>query len=153
MSSAPEPERRKPLIVLIDRANRALQQHMATTGAKSGKTEAKTSFNAVFGRLPFEGARASDLAARAGVTRQSMGEVIREMVELGYLEMQPDPADRRAKLVTYTEYGRAEATKGFNHILGLERRFAAEFGEQEYETARDILDRLVGLLAKIEAED
>ena len=154
MSSTPELDHRKPLIVLVDRANNALNQHMAVMGAKrGGAVEAKTSFNAVFGRLSFEGARASDLAARAGITRQSMGEVIREMVELGYLEMKPDPTDKRAKLVTYTDYGREQATIGFNHILGLEERFADEFGEQEYEIARNILERLVDVLAMIEAED
>jgi DNA-binding MarR family transcriptional regulator len=152
--SSPEPsEPRPPLIVLVDRANRAFQHHMAATGSRRGSLpEAKLSFNAVFGRLGYEGARASDLAARAGITRQSMGEVIREMVELGLLEMQPDPNDRRAKLVTYTDYGREQAMKGFHHIQGLERRFAEEFGEEEYETARHVLERVVGLLSAIEDE-
>ena len=152
--SSPEPgEPRRPLIVLVDRANRAFQHHMAATGSKRGMLpEVKLSFNAVFAQLGYDGARASDLAARAGITRQSMGEVIREMVELGYLEMQPDPSDRRAKLVTYTDYGREQALKGFHHIQGLEKRFAEEFGDEEYETARQVLERVVGLLAVIEDE-
>lgn len=153
MSSAESSGSRKaPLIVLVDRANRAMQQHMTTLGTKRG-IEAKASFNAVFGRLPVEGARASDLAARAGITRQSMGEVIREMVELGYLEMRTDPTDKRAKLVTYTDYGLSEARRGFEHIMGLEKRFAEEFGEEEYAVARHVLERLVPLLEEIEGEE
>jgi DNA-binding MarR family transcriptional regulator len=153
MSSTPDLDRRKPLIVLLDRANRAMQQHMANMAAKRGYPQARYSHNAVFGRLGVEGARASDLAARAGVTRQSMGEVIREMVELGILEMRPDPADKRAKLVTYTEEGLARATIGFNHIMALEERFAEEFGEEEYESARTMLERVVGILAEVEADE
>ena len=52
------------------------------------------------------------MAARAGITRQSMGEVIREMVDLGLLEMVADPDDRRAKLVRYTDAGLAVAQGG-----------------------------------------
>ena len=37
------------------------------------------------------------MAARAGITKQSMGEVVRELVDLGVLEMVVDPTDRRAK--------------------------------------------------------
>ncbi len=153
MSSTPDLDERSPLIVLIDRANRAMQQHMVETGSQRGAIQgAKMSWNAVFGRLGFEGARASELAARAGITRQSMGEVIREMVDVGLLEMQPDPSDKRAKLVTYTEFGMEQARLGFHHILGLEQRFAEEFGEKEYAITRDVLERLVPLLERIEAE-
>ena len=114
-----------------------------------GFEEAKNSFNAVFGTLSTEGARSVDLAARAGITRQSMGEVVRELVGLGLLEMVPDPSDRRAKLVRYTEKGLTEAQSGYEYILEFESRLVAEFGE-EYEAARRVLDRVAELL---EAKD
>src|SRR5688500_606083 len=92
-----------PLIALVDRANRALQADMVRIAHLRGHPEVKPAHNSVFGTLSAEGSRASDMAARAGITRQSMGEIIREMVDLGILEMRPDPEDRRAKLVTYTD--------------------------------------------------
>jgi DNA-binding MarR family transcriptional regulator len=100
----------------------------------------------VFATLHDEGARAVDMAAWMGITRQSMGEIIRDMVGLGILEMVPDPADRRAKLVQYSELGLRVAADGFNHIRDLERRFLLEFGEQEWATTRRVLQRVAEIV-------
>ena len=140
----------RPLIALIDRANRAFQNHMVEAQHRLGHPVVKHAHNAVFGTLLEEGSRASDMATRAGITRQSMGEVVREMVDLGILEMQPDPEDRRAKLVTYTDEGRALASDGYQHLIDLEKRFADEFGEEEYALVRKFLERLVPMLEEFE---
>ncbi|WP_427884992.1 MarR family winged helix-turn-helix transcriptional regulator [Kribbella sp. GL6] len=142
----------KPLIALIDRANRALQTEMVRKAHADGHAEVKMAHNSVFGTLHGEGARAADMAARAGITRQSMGEVIRDMVALDLLEMKADPADGRAKIVTYTEHGLDVSWDGFEYLADLEERFEQEFGEQEYAVVRDVLDRLISLLDRIAAE-
>jgi DNA-binding MarR family transcriptional regulator len=139
---------RKPLIALIDRANRALQADMVQVAHRRGHRELKPAHNYVFATLADNGSRTADMATRAGVTRQSMGEVIREMVALGILEMRPDPEDRRAKLVTYTEHGRWIAGHGREHLIELEQRFADEFGPAEYETAREVIGRIAELLER-----
>jgi len=148
-SSLPRPDRR-PFIALVDRANRALQIHMVEAAHRRGHPEVKQSHNAVFATLLESGTRATDMAERAGITRQSMGEIVREMVDLGILEMRPDPDDRRAKLVTYSEHGLEFARDGYQHLIDLEKRFAEEFGEEEYELARKVLERLVPLLNELE---
>lgn len=147
--STPVPLPRTPLIALVFRANRALQLDMVSAAHAVGFEGAKNSHNAVFGTLSTEGERSVDLAARAGMTRQSMGEVVRDLVGLGMLEMVPDPSDRRAKLVRYTQQGLAYTRTGFEHILELEEKFVAEFGA-DYEAARKVLERVADLL---EAQD
>lgn len=138
---------RAPLILLVERARRALQADMVTSAWARGWTGLTYTHNAVFSTLPVKGARASDLAARAGITRQSMGEIIRSMVELGLLEMRPDPDDRRAKIVAFTPVGLECAQQGFQHIADLEQRFEREFGA-DYEKARQVLARVVDILAE-----
>lgn len=146
--SSPIPFReRSPLIRLVNLANRAMQADMVRQAHERGHTEVKQAHNAVFGILGEGGARASDMAARAGITRQSMGEIIRDMVELGILEMRPDPTDRRAKLVTYTPAGIELTTGGYQHILDQEERFAEELGADDYELVRDGLERIAELLS------
>ena len=137
---------RKPLIGLVDMANRALMRHMVEEAHARGYPEVKPSHNAAFGTLLEAGSRATDMADRAGITRQSMGEIIRELVDLGIFEMAPDPDDRRAKLVTYTAYGRELASGGRLRLIELEQRFAEEIGEKEYETVRDFLERLPAMV-------
>ncbi|GAA1608472.1 MULTISPECIES: MarR family winged helix-turn-helix transcriptional regulator [Kribbella] len=142
----------KPLIALIDRANRALQTEMVRKAHADGHPEVKMAHNSVFATLHAEGARAADMAVRAGITRQSMGEVIRDMVALDLLEMKADPDDRRAKIVTYTEHGLDVSWDGFEYLADLEERFEQEFGEQEYAVVRDVLERLIGVIDRIAAE-
>jgi DNA-binding MarR family transcriptional regulator len=137
---------RTPLIALVDKAGRALQRDMVRRANLGGYPEVKQAHNAVFGTLPESGARATDMAERAGITRQSMGEILRDMVDLGIVEMSPDPDDRRAKLVMFTAYGRGMASKGYGRILDLEQKFAEELGEKEYEIVRDFLERLPAML-------
>lgn len=135
-----------PLIALVERLGLVLQRDMVSSGHDAGFPELKHSHNSVFGFLSSQGSHASDMAARAGVTRQSMGEIVRDLVSLGIVEMTTDPDDRRAKLVTYTRYGLKSARAGYQHIIELEKQFAEEFGDKQYEIVRDVLERLTAML-------
>jgi DNA-binding MarR family transcriptional regulator len=53
-----------------------------------------------------QGARASELAREAGVTRQAIGQVIAELERLDIVTQIPDPNDARAKIVRYTPFGK-----------------------------------------------
>ena len=77
---------RKPLIALVHDADKAFQAHMVRSAHEHGRPDIKPAHNHVFGILGDEGDRAADLAVRAGITRQSMGELIRDMVDIGILE-------------------------------------------------------------------
>jgi DNA-binding MarR family transcriptional regulator len=138
---------RTPLIALVYRANRVLQADMVRQAQERGWDQAKPAHNSVFGTLGYEGARPAELAARAGITRQSMGEVIRDLVDLGILEMTPDPDDRRAKVVRYTESGLRETAEGGDHIVEVEERLIAALGPEAYENLRTGLEKVVELLA------
>lgn len=136
----------EPFIALTEKAARALRDDMLANGHRAGFTEMSASHNAVFATLGPEGSRAADMAARIGITRQSMGEVVRDMVRLGILEMVEDPSDRRAKLVRYTAYGEKVAQEGFNHIMEVEKIFRDEFGAADLETTRKVLRRVREML-------
>ena len=146
MSSVPTFPSRPPLIALVERLNREMQADMVREAHARGYTQVKQAHNAVFGFLGAGGARASEMAMRAGITRQSMGEIIRDLVDLGILQMEPDPSDRRAKLVTYTAKGLELTEGGFQHILDQEKRFAAELGAEEYEQMRSGIESMIALL-------
>lgn len=135
-----------PLIALVHRLNRALQQDMVRQAHQRGHTGIKNSHNAIFATLDPDGSRAADMAAQTGMTRQSMGEIVREMVDLDIVKMTPDPTDRRAKLVTWTENGLAVAREGYTHILELEDAFADRLGAKKYAWLRDALAQMTAML-------
>ena len=103
---------RKPLIALVHNADKAFQAHMVRSAHERGRPDIKPAHNFLFAILGDEGDRAANLAVRAGITRQSMGEVIRDLVDIGILEMAPDPQDGRAKIVRYTPEGKRFTTRG-----------------------------------------
>ena len=144
--SRAKPER-KPLIALVHNADKAFQAHMVRSAHERGRPDIKPAHNFLFAILGDEGDRAASLAQRAGITRQSMGEVIRDLVDIGILEMAPDPHDGRAKIVRYSAEGKKFASAGFRHLVDLEARFEQEFGA-DYEAARLVLERVVGLLSE-----
>src|SRR5664279_1388655 len=63
---------------------------------------------------PRDGMRVGDLAARAGMTAQSLGEFVDTLCRTGYAQVVPDASDRRARLVVPThrspDVGPAERT-------------------------------------------
>ena len=141
----------KPLIALVDRLNRALQEEMVRNGHAAGYPELKPAHNALFGTLSASrGSHTADMAAQFGITRQSMGEIVRDLAALGIVQMAVDPDDRRAKLVTYTDYGLEVARAGRRHIGRVEERLAEEFGEEEYARVLEVLARITEV---IEAND
>ena len=54
----------------------------------------------------FEGRRPTEIADQMQVTKQSVNDLLRDLERMGYVELQPDPSDARARLVRLTPLGR-----------------------------------------------
>jgi DNA-binding MarR family transcriptional regulator len=52
-----------------------------------------------------QGVTASQLGQALGITKQAAGQMVDELVALGYVRRDPDPADARRKRVTLTARG------------------------------------------------
>ncbi len=55
--------------------------------------------------LDIDGTRLTELSVRSGITKQGVGQTVKELCRLNYVEVVPDPSDKRAKLVRYTQRG------------------------------------------------
>jgi DNA-binding MarR family transcriptional regulator len=60
----------------------------------------------VFTFVPPEGIQVAELTKLARVRKQSMTQTVEELERLGYVERQPDPKDKRGRLVFLTERGK-----------------------------------------------
>ena len=83
-----------------------------------------------------DGLRLTDIAARAGMAPQSMGELVDDLVSKGYLERHEDPADRRAKRIYLTEKGRATAAASRVVTRKVEGEISQLLGAQQYQELR-----------------
>jgi DNA-binding MarR family transcriptional regulator len=87
--------------------------------------------------------RLTDLATSAGMTKQSVGELVDDLVDQGYVERVPDPVDRRAKLICLTDKGVEAQRTGFGLIDEIEARWAERFGPERVAALREILEEIV----------
>jgi DNA-binding MarR family transcriptional regulator len=83
-----------------------------------------------------DGLRLTDIAAQAGMTPQSMGELVEDLVAKGYLRRQEDPADRRAKRIYLTSQGRQAADAGEVATRQAEDQIQAALGPRQYQQLR-----------------
>ncbi|MFD3464397.1 MarR family winged helix-turn-helix transcriptional regulator [Nocardia fluminea] len=102
---------------------------------------------AVFRYLAPDGSRVTALAEAAGMTQQSMGELVTHLEKCGYVRRTPDPADGRARLVVTTAAGQEAVALAGRHIQRIEQTIAAELGTESLTAVRDALARLPAVLA------
>jgi DNA-binding MarR family transcriptional regulator len=103
----------------------------------------KPSHSAVFAQIEPGGSRLTKLAAGANITPQSMGVIVDELEELGYVERRPDPSDRRAKLISLTARGRQAVDAGEATITGLEQDLVDVLGERGARQLRTLLGKIL----------
>jgi DNA-binding MarR family transcriptional regulator len=109
----------------------------------AGVTEIRPTHHAVLRHLDIDGTRATELAERSGLTRQALTQIIDDLEALGYVARRPDPEDRRAKLVVYTDRGLHGYRAGRETIARMEREFADLLGDEDYGRMRAALERLM----------
>ncbi len=103
-------------------------QGVVFEAAKTFDERIRPAHSAVFFHMEHEGIRLSRLAGKAEMTPQAMGELVDDLEEMGYLRRVPDPADRRAKLIVFTEQGDEALTVGYAAIEEVERRLVTLLG-------------------------
>ncbi|MBF6143432.1 winged helix DNA-binding protein [Nocardia farcinica] len=103
---------------------------------------------AVFRYLDPEGSRITALAEAAGMTQQSMGELVTHLAACGYVERRVDPADRRARLVVATPAGRSALRQARREIEAIERALAARLGESTVAGLRAALAGVADVLGE-----
>lgn len=84
-----------------------LQQLVAGELARRGFDDLRPSLIAVAQHVGADGTRITELAARAWLSKATVVHAVDELERLGYVTREPDPADRRAKLVKPTARARA----------------------------------------------
>ena len=93
------------LPALMDLAVEAMYVDFRTLLEEAGITDVRPTHGCVFRFVHGDGMRLTELASLAGLTKQSVGEIVDDLAGLGYLERYPDPTDKRAKLIRLTEKG------------------------------------------------
>jgi DNA-binding MarR family transcriptional regulator len=99
-----------------------------------------------------DGCRPTEIAHQMQITKQSAHELIGHLETRGYLVREPDPADRRARVVRLTPEGQQLETLIRTEAHHAEQQIAATLGPRRFAQLRHALDDLVATLPSTDHE-
>ena len=128
--------------------SQAVVRHVHRAFTAAGYAGLRPAHMSIFQHVdhPPAGTRITDLAERAQMTKQSMGQLVADLEAGGYLERVPDPTDGRAKIVRLTERGWTVHEEAGEIVKRLEADWAARLGGQKLDQLRCLLKELIATL-------
>jgi DNA-binding MarR family transcriptional regulator len=133
----------RPLPAVLAQVKNLAVQDMFGRMAAQGFEDVREGHGCVFGFIDLEqGSRLTDLADRAGLTKQAVGEAVAELERKGYLERVPDPEDGRAKIIKLTQRGVEAALTGRRLFAEIENEWAERYGEERVTSLRDCAEEI-----------
>lgn len=128
-----------PLGTLLTAAGQRLSARLDRSLAEAGFADLRSAHAVVFMSVAAEGSRVTELAERARMTKQAVGELIRYLVERGYLVTAADPGDGRAKRVQLTDRGWAAIDLGQQVIADFDQWLEDAVGARAVRQLREVL--------------
>lgn len=141
------------LAILLREPFRRLSEQVIARLAERGHPQVRYAHGNVFQYLDDAGTRVSVLAERAGMTKQSMAQLVEHLEAHGYVERVPDPADGRAKLVRTTKRGQEVFVVVREFTAETEARIEAALGTAKFERLRTLLVELDAAVSSVAASE
>jgi DNA-binding MarR family transcriptional regulator len=110
--------------------------------ADSGHSSIRAGHGCVFRFIHEGGSRLTDLACSSGFSKQAVGEVVDDLEQLGYVERDADPADRRAKVIKLTKSGADAQRVALGIFADIERALTERYGAERVEAMRSLLEEI-----------
>jgi DNA-binding MarR family transcriptional regulator len=126
-------------VALLHVAADALVGELSRRMEEAGYGDVRGAHGCVFGNIDSDGMRLTELAERAGMTKQAVGEAASDLERLGYAERVADPSDGRAKIIRLTDHGHAARRAGFEIIAEIESEWVQRFGIDRVDQMRSLL--------------
>jgi len=128
---------------LFQRAARAYSELAMEKVLDAGHEGLTVYHTALISNLDIEGTRITTLADRAGMTKQAMGQLVNDLEARGYIRREPDPKDKRAVLIKFTDLGWQFLQDAFELKKEIEAEYATILGDDGIQTLRRLLDQLL----------
>lgn len=145
------PLQRRTLGGLLRLVEETARRRVYARLAEAGFPDIRPAHSSLFRNMVEGGSRVSELAERAQMTKQSMGYLANSLAAAGYVTLEPDPTDRRAKQVRLTTKGQRAGEAMVRLSAASEREFGALVGKAEMAQLRRLLERLADRLSRPQA--
>ncbi|MFJ1454802.1 MarR family winged helix-turn-helix transcriptional regulator [Nocardia sp. N2S4-5] len=133
----------RPLPALLDQVKALTLTELHRRLAEEGFPGIQPRHGVVFRFIDDTGARLTDLADRSGITKQSVGEAVAELEQLGFVERAADAIDRRVKIIRLTPQGRKAQAAAARILADIDTRRARVVGSHNLAALRRTLERII----------
>jgi len=137
-----ERDRALNLAILLELTYKKLDATLMDRLRANGYDDLRPAHSQVFGAIAPEGSRVGEMAAQAGITQQSMSELVDSLERLGYVERRDDPTDRRARIVAFTDRGWKAVRAGVATVNAIEHEWAELIGVRRATALRSALEAI-----------
>lgn len=97
----------------------------------------------LFGWPAPDGRRPSEVAADVQISKQRIHDLSRDLERLGYLSLELDPNDSRARIIRLTQCGRRLHKTAVGIHAQIEAEWSKAIGQQRYQQVRRSLNELI----------
>jgi DNA-binding MarR family transcriptional regulator len=130
------------LVFALARAHDVLLDYVARTLEERGYRGVTPPVLAFLGQLDCGVNVASEVARRLGQSRQMVAKTVRQLSELGYLEMAPDPERGNQKVITFTASGERLVAEARHILAAMDVQLDASLGETSLAQLVSALNRV-----------
>jgi DNA-binding MarR family transcriptional regulator len=114
---------------LLNNAVNRFEARVLEVMSERGHGQTRIAHVSLTRNLDVEGTRLTELARRAAMSKQAMGELVDQCVELGLVDRMADPSDGRARIVKFTRAGLVWLNAFRDAVDIAEREMRAELGK------------------------
>ena len=136
-------------VQLLFKAARLANEHALARAADGpGGPLIRPAHTALFPHLDFEGIRLTELAGKLGVTKQAVGQLVNDLVDLKMVERVTDPADSRAKLIRFSRQGHAALLHGLGVLGEMQEALCTAVGARRMTALHSTLEQIIMALER-----
>ena len=118
--------------------------------ARAGYDDLNPAHVGLFRHPSLGGRRLTEIAQQMQITKQSVHELVSHLQARGYLVREPDPADRRARIVVLTQKGRQLESIVRDQARHAEEQIAAILGPRRFAKLQQALETIIAELPPAE---
>jgi DNA-binding MarR family transcriptional regulator len=89
-----------------------------------------------------DGLRPTEVAEQLGITKQSVNQAVRDLEARGYLTLEPDPTDGRARVIRLTAKGHRLHDLAYTFALSAEQAIARQLGPRRFSEFKKSLEEI-----------
>jgi DNA-binding MarR family transcriptional regulator len=111
--------------------------------AQQGYPDFKMAYMPLLMNIGVDGNTNKDIAAKSKVTKQAMSKVVKELQDLGLIEVSQHSIDKRSVMIFLTDKGKKMVYTAKIHVKALTNEYKKIIGEKNYEIMIDSLAKII----------